>query len=187
MTRVASDARQLWRVPRGVSNKRVAQRPPLDASATSPGGRVPKSIVQEAGILPLYVQYVCERFQDARKTAIFADDIDRELRVMMDSREVQWFADAAQRIETYYAKLGVARQASLILKMLSHSKKHFVRESDIIEHLRSQTVVEHDGDILATLELLIEDNYLVRDSTRRERRYRFRYGIMRRWWKINRG
>ena len=33
--------------------------------------------------LPLYVQYVCERFQDARKTEVFPDDIDRELRAMI--------------------------------------------------------------------------------------------------------
>ena len=136
--------------------------------------------------LPLYVQYVCERFQAEKKTEVSPDDIDRELRAMMDRPEVKWFDNAAERIENYYANLGTDRQAGLILKMLSH-QKHFVREKDIIDYVRSQMVVEYDDVVRSTLELLCDDNYLVRDTSTGERRYRFRYGIMRWWWEINRG
>ena len=99
---------------------------------------------------------------------------------------MQWFSNAAERIETYYAKLGANRQATLILKMLSHEET-FVSEGNIIDYIRPQMVIEHDDVVLSTLELLLDDNYIVRDTSQGERRYRFRYGIMRRWWEINRG
>jgi len=35
------------------------------------------------------------------------------------------------------------------------------------------------------IELLRDDNYLVREISGGERRYRFRYRLMREWWKIN--
>ena len=44
-----------------------------------------------------------------------------------------------------------------------------------------------DLPAIESLELLQHDNYLVRDTSTGERRYRFRYGIMRRWWQINKG
>ena len=36
------------------------------------------------------------------------------------------------------------------------------------------------------VELLTDDNYLLRDTSSGERKYRFRYRLMRQWWKINR-
>ncbi len=136
--------------------------------------------------LPLYVQYVCERFQNDRRAEVFPDDIDRELREMMNSQDVEWFSNAADRIDSYYATLGVNRQAASVLKLLSHEES-LIAERDIIHHIRSQMDVEYDDVVLSTLELLLRDNYLLRDTSTGERRYRFRYGIMRRWWAINKG
>ena len=55
------------------------------------------------------------------------------------------------------------------------------------DYVRSQMTVEYDDEVLTALELLLDDNYIVRDTSTSERRYRFRYGIMRRWWHINKG
>jgi len=136
--------------------------------------------------LPLYIQYVCERFQDSKRQEVSPDDIDAEIRAMMDDREIPWFNNAAERIETYYASLGADRRSLIILKMLSY-EEGFVPEEEIIDYVRSQMTVEYDEEVLSTLELLLDDNYLVRDSSTGKRRYRFRYGIMRRWWEINKG
>ena len=105
---------------------------------------------------------------------------------MMDNREIPWFKNAADRVENYYSKLGADRLATLILKYLSHVET-YVREKEIVEFVCGQTVVDRDDTVLATLELLLDDNYLVRDTSSGERRYRFRYDIMRRWWRINKG
>lgn len=136
--------------------------------------------------LPLYIQHVCERFQDAKRTEVTPEDIDRAVRELFDSRLVEGFAYAAKRIESYYAKLGMDRMAALILKRLSH-ETDFIPEKRIIDYLRSQMKVEHDDIVLSALELLWDDNYVVRDTSTGGRRYRFRYHIMRRWWEINRG
>lgn len=143
-------------------------------------------MLQSTDGLPLYIQYVCERFQDDKKSNVSPADIDSELRALMDNREVEWFSNAAERIGHYYEKLNVAREARAILNFLSH-EEDFVDEKEIISHMRSQMVVEHDEAIIPILELLQDDNYLIRDTTTGRRRYRFRYKIMQRWWKINKG
>jgi len=136
--------------------------------------------------LPLYVQYVCERFQDAKRTKVAPDDVDRAVREMLDNRTIEGFVYAAERIESYYAKLGRDRMAALILKRLSHEAEYFP-EKAIIDYVRSQMTVEYDDVVRSALELLWDDNYLVRDTSTGDRCYRFRYRIMRQWWKINRG
>jgi hypothetical protein len=61
-----------------------------------------------------------------------------------------------------------------------------VSEQSIVDHVPSRIVVEHKRVVLDTLELLLDDNYLVRDTSTGERRYRFRYVLMRDWWRVNR-
>ena len=136
--------------------------------------------------LPLYIQYVCERFQDLKRQEVYPDDIDAEIRTMMDDREISWFNNAADRIDTYYESLGAGHCSSFILKMLSR-EEDFLPEEQIIDYVRSQMTVEYDDEVVSTLELLLDDNYIIRDTTTGNRRYRFRYGIMRKWWRINKG
>jgi len=136
--------------------------------------------------LPLYIQYVCERFQSSKRQEVSPDDIDEEIRTMMDDRGIPWFNNAAERIETYYANLGADRRSSIILKMLSH-EEDFVSEEKVIDYVCSQMSMEYDEEVLSTLELLLDDNYIVRETSTGKRHYRFRYNIMRRWWEINKG
>jgi hypothetical protein len=103
---------------------------------------------------------------------------------MLDSRELEWFRNAAQRIDTYYARLGASGRAFAILAFLSRSGG-MVSERSIIDHLKSQLVIEHGNAVLETLELLLDDNYLIRDTSAGERQYRFRYVLMRDWWRVN--
>lgn len=135
--------------------------------------------------LPLYIQYVCERLQSSGTVTVDPDAIDAILRSMLDSRELEWFRNAAQRIDTYYARLGASDRAFEILAHLSRCEG-FVTEQSIMEHLKSQMAIEHNRLVLDTLELLLDDNYLIRDTAAGERRYRFRYVLMRNWWRINR-
>lgn len=136
--------------------------------------------------LPLYIQYVCREFQLRQPEEVGVEDIDPVLRDMMDDREVQWFKDAADRIETYYAKSGAQDRAQAILKVLC-DHEDYLPESRIMDRVREQIAVEKDEALRSTLELLLDDHYLVRDTSQGERRYRFRYMLLRTWWKINRG
>jgi hypothetical protein len=108
------------------------------------------------------------------------------VRELLDDPAVQGFRDAADRIETYYKRLHVNEVAFHILKMLCY-EEDLVREEDILDYVRSQMVVGQDRLILSTLEWLRDDHYIIRDTATGERRYRFRYRIMRQWWQINQG
>jgi hypothetical protein len=150
-----------------------------------PPEEVAARMFQSTDGLPLYIQYVCERFQAGGKASVAPDEIDAVLREMLDSRELEWFRNAAQRIDTYYARLGASECAFAILGFLSRSGG-MVSEQSIVDHVPSRIVVEHKRVVLDTLELLLDDNYLVRDTSTGERRYRFRYVLMRDWWRVNR-
>jgi len=160
-----------------LDDERITRKVPAEFSAR---------MFQLTDGLPIYIQHVCERFQDGAKAEVCPDDIDRVLRDMMDSREIEWFRDSAQRIESYYARLRADQLAFCILRMLCR-QEDFVSEKEIVDFVRSQLILEQDHPVLTTLDLLWQDNYVVRDSSLGQRRYRFRYGIMRRWWLINKG
>ena len=135
--------------------------------------------------LPLYIQHVCSSFQSGSAKKVTAADVERVLREMMDSTEVEWFRDAAERIDTRYRSFGGDELASTILNALSQTPG-FVPETEIVEHVRRRVAVDHDSDVVRMLEILRMDNYVVRDTSTGQRRYRFRYRLMREWWRINR-
>ena len=136
--------------------------------------------------LPHFIQHVCEQIQRSGVGHVTPEDIDRIVRELLDDPAVQGFRDAADRIETYYKRLHVNEVAFHILKMLCY-EEDLVREEDILDYVRSQMVVGQDRLILSTLEWLRDDHYIIRDTATGERRYRFRYRIMRQWWQINQG
>ena len=134
--------------------------------------------------LPLYIQYVCEALQESGARQVAPGDIDRILDQMLSGRQVQWFKDAADRIANYYSKLGFDRTASVILDRLS-GEEDFFGEAAIVNKVRTGDEKATRQDVQRVLETLIDDNYLVRDTSTGKRRYRFRYRLMRQWWKIN--
>jgi len=136
--------------------------------------------------LPLYVQHVCSHFQETGQTEVRPDEIIGAVRELMDNRTIEGFSYAAERIENYYKQLRLEGVAECILKMLCR-KPDYVTEDAIVAHVVSQIVEEDKKIVRSTLELLLDDNYLVRDTETGERRYRFRYSIMRKWWEINKG
>jgi len=135
--------------------------------------------------LPLYIQYVCEAIQDSKASQVVPEDIDRILDGMLADRQVTWFRDAAQRIEGYYAKFGFDRTASVILNRLSREEDYFA-EAAIVSTVQTGDPQATPAGVQRVVELLTDDNYLLRDTSSGERKYRFRYRLMRQWWKINR-
>jgi len=130
--------------------------------------------------LPLYIQYVCEALQDERAAFATAQDVDRILDQMLNERRVGWFKDAAQRIEGYYAKLHCDRPAAIILNHLSRHED-LRDEAEILSAVQTRDATIDESLLRNVLELLLDDNYLVRDTSTGTRRYRFRYRLMRQW------
>ena len=136
--------------------------------------------------LPIYIQFVCQKFQTARPQSVAPSDIDEVLDDMLDGSEVEWFADSAKRIETHYRDLEADLIAFAALDLLCRDTR-LVPESEIADFVRSQTEVEDDRATLSALELLQKDQYIARDTSDGVRRYRFKYELMRRWWDKNKG
>jgi hypothetical protein len=135
--------------------------------------------------LPIYIQYVCEALQDMRTREVVPGDVDRILDNMLANRQVTWFRDAAQRIEGYYAKLGFNDTASFILNRLCR-EENFFAEAAIVNAVKASDTAATQSGVQRVIELLTDDNYLLRDTSSGERKYKFRYRLMREWWRINR-
>lgn len=136
--------------------------------------------------IPIYVEHICDKFQAAKVKSVSITDIDRRMRELLDDPAVDWFWDAAKRIETHYSRLKADRIAIEILKQLCQ-RRTWVSEQDVISNIRSQLIVEYDEQVLRVLELLRRDHYIDRDIRKGKRFYRFYYEIMRRWWRLNKG
>ena len=134
--------------------------------------------------LPLYVQYVCDGFQASGKKTVEPNDIDDALDAMLDSQNMEWFKEAADRLRTHYRPLGADLLAGAILDLLCREPV-FVPEADIHDFVSHQMEVDQ-AYVLATLDLLRKDHYIDRDTSGGGRRYRFLYELMRRWWHLNR-
>lgn len=136
--------------------------------------------------LPLYVEYVCQRFQRVNRTPVSPGDIAREVRQMLADSDVQWFSDAAERIDTRYKRLDLHRIADEILRLLC-LRRGALAEDQIVADLVQQGLAADSAGVRPAIELLLRDHYLTRSVSRGERRYSFKYEIMRRWWRLNRG
>lgn len=136
--------------------------------------------------LPLYVEYVCDRFQKADRRSVDPDDIDKEVQTMLLDPTVEWFADAAERIRTRYKSMKMDGIANAVMRLLC-PKRGAQPESAIVEKLIADGVASNIDTIQPVLELLLRDHYLSRSISKGTRMYRFKYEIMRRWWRLNRG
>ncbi len=136
--------------------------------------------------LPLYVEYVCDRFQKADRRVVTPADIEREVKAMLLDPQVEWFADAAERIRTRYKSLKMDGIADAVMCLLC-KKRGAVPEGAIMEALLADGVAPNPGTVQPVFELLLRDHYLSRSIVKGSRTYRFKYEIMRRWWQLNRG
>ena len=59
-------------------------------------------------------------------------------------------------------------------------------ESDIINEVKSHLQIDAEP-VKEALDLIWSDHYLVREIKDNRRTYKFRYAILQKWWKVNRG
>ena len=136
--------------------------------------------------LPLYVAYVCSRFQRACRSSVGPADITKELQAMLLDSDVQWFSDALERVEKRYKRLGMDRISAEVLRLLCRGRRA-IAEDSIIEALVQQGLAADSAGVVQAFDLLLRDHYLKRSVSRGRRHYAFKYEIMRRWWHLTRG
>ncbi len=104
-----------------------------------------------------------------------------------ERRSGRHFEHYAERIEAYYLfDEAAADLAFAILKVLSQTEE-LMAEAAVRDAVATEIPVTDENLFQKTLKLLVKDHYLARSVSDSDRRYRFKYGIVQRWWFKNRG
>lgn len=104
--------------------------------------------------------------------------------LLNDPNDEGFFRHYLDRIKTYYDK--DIQDIALFLLDRVCKKEEYWKESDIITMVKSHQAIEEEM-IKETLSLLWSDHYLIREIKNNQRTYCFRYSILHKWWKLNRG
>jgi AAA+ ATPase superfamily predicted ATPase len=135
--------------------------------------------------LPFYIHHVFAYIAEKRETDITKKTIDEAIDFLLfDPEDVGFFRQYQDRIKTYYDER--CREIALEILDKASPKEDFWKEGDIIDAVKSQNVL-HNETIKEALALLWRDHYLIREIQGNQRTYKFRYTILQKWWRINRG
>jgi hypothetical protein len=137
--------------------------------------------------LPFYIQHIFAYISESGNKTISKDLVDQAIEHLLnDPKDDGFFNHYIDRIKTYYSK-DIKGIALIILNEIC-KKDGYWGEKDIIKKLIDDddldTAMETVKD---TLDLLRSDHYLIRETVNNERAYQFKYTILKKWWKANRG
>jgi hypothetical protein len=142
-------------------------------------------ICQETDRLPFFIQHVFDYFYESGKKIITKKMVDELINYLVnDPKDIGFFRQYLERIKTYYDEKS-QKIAMLILDRASN-KDDYWEGNEIINVVKNHMGID-DESVKETLDLLWSDHYLVREIKNNRRTYKFRYTILQKWWKINRG
>lgn len=138
-------------------------------------------ISQQADHFPYYIHHLVKRLKlDCREaTPSFIEAIVRSQ--LVDSRDPWELRHYLERITTYYG-----HNERLVLAILDALavKEYPLSQDELITEAKSVGVFEEKETARKVLKLLEQDHYVRRNETGR---YNFRFELIRRWWKLERG
>jgi AAA+ ATPase superfamily predicted ATPase len=137
--------------------------------------------------LPFYIQHIFAYISESGKKEIIKEVIDEAIDYLLnDPRDEGFFSHYVDRIKTYYS--GQIKELALTLLDKASKKTGYWKENEIIKMLMDDDDLDVDVEtIRETLSLLWSDHYFVREIINQERSYQFKYTILKKWWKVNRG
>ena len=145
------------------------------------------AIAEATDGLPYYVNYCVDRLTEIAGPIEMGHVPEAVESLILDPEDTAHFEHYAERIEVYYLFDETAEElAFAILKILCHADEPMPEET-IRDAVVTQLELTNENLFHKTLALLVKDHYLVRAVRDGERSYRFKYGIVRRWWLKNRG
>lgn len=140
-------------------------------------------IAEETDCFPFYIQHVVSSLSVDRLPAEPAQIQELVQRQLVDSGDPWELGHFRNRIRIYYANIADARLVELILDSLCGQDLTTV--NDLLNLINAQTGEFDDrGNLVRVLRLMEKDHYVSRDTAGR---YRFRFPLIRRWWKLDRG
>jgi len=142
-------------------------------------------ICRETDRLPFYIQHVFNYFYESGEKVITKMQVDEAIRFLFnDPKDEGFFRHYLDRIKTYYDK--EMQKIALSILDITCQKDDYWEENDIINRVKSHMEIDNEP-VKEALDLAWNDHYLVREIRDNRRIYKFRYSILLKWWKVNRG
>lgn len=142
-------------------------------------------ICQETDRLPFYIHHVFNYFYESGEKVITKKHVDESIDFLLnDPKDEGFFRHYLDRIKTYYDS--EMQKIALLILDSACRKNDYWGEDDIINIVKSHMEIDSEP-VKETLDLIWSDHYLVRNIKNNQRTYQFRYAILKKWWKVNRG
>jgi hypothetical protein len=142
-------------------------------------------ICQVTDRLPFYIQHIFDYIYESGQKSITKKLVDESIDYLLnDPKDERFFNHYIDRIKTYYDK--VRQDISLLILDRACKKEDYWEEDDIINIVKTQMEID-DEAIKETIALLWSDHYLIRKIKNDKRTYKFKYSILQKWWRVNRG
>jgi len=131
--------------------------------------------------IPYYIDFIFSLIRYKPRPSIDKDTIQQAyLSMLNDSNDKAEFKHFYERITLHYPE----KDTSLsILNFLSKNTQPKT-ETDILNHISTQKETTRQS-LIDELDRLRTDDYLSRETIEEERTYKFKYEILRMWWKLN--
>ena len=158
-----------------------------DIALEAPAEGLAAAVAKATDGLAYYVNYCVDRMTELDGPIGLRHVPEAIDSLILDPEDTAHFAHYAERIEVYYVYDEAAVElAFAILKILCHADEE-MSEAAIRDGVAVEVELTSENLLQKTLALLVKDHYLVRTVRDGGRSYRFKYGIVRRWWLKNRG
>ncbi len=145
------------------------------------------TIAEEVGYFPFYIHHVVAGLRIEQLSGTEANIKDFVARRLVDASDPWQLAHYRTRLSAYYPDDNDAHDVACILDVLALTDdsvdSHSVDEL-LAEGVNRGSSITDRNNLLRLLRLLDADHYLSRDT---EGGYRFRFPLIRRWWKLDRG
>ena len=145
------------------------------------------TIAEEVDYFPYYIHHVVAGLRLEQQSASESNIKDFVARQLVDANDPWQLAHYRDRLTVYYPNDDDADNVAIILDVLATTEAAADSRSvdQLFDEARSVGATLKDrNDLLRLLRLMDADHYLSRET---DGTYKFRFPLIRRWWKLDRG
>jgi hypothetical protein len=152
-----------------------------ESLVTVDADQVAGQVASEADCFPFYIHSIVRHLK-YNPANVTVESVKHAVQAQLASANDPWeLAHFRTRIRSYYPSDG--DQVHVILDALCHGDAS-MSVDEILNAVHSQMASLTRTQLLELLRLLDRDHYLIRTV---DGHYRFRFSLVRRWWKLDRG
>lgn len=145
------------------------------------------TIAEEVDYFPYYIHHVVAGLRLEQLSATEDNIKDFVARQLVDANDPWQLAHYRDRLKTYYPEGDDADNVAIVLDVLA--KTEDPADSMSVDHVLGAAqgvgaTLKNRNDLLRLLRLMDADHYLSRET---DGTYKFRFPLIRRWWKLDRG